>query len=300
MIKASVVIPTLNRKKDLEECIRSIFSCSLQSSLKEVIVIDNNSEDGTIEFLKNLAEKEPRLRFTKISERNAIKARNIGFNLASGDIIIHIDDDIVVDKEWLKCLIAPYDDNSVGGVGGRLLCIGKTAGPNHGHIVGKIAPWGQFFTNFDSGKLREVEFLHGSNMSFRRDLVLRVKGLDPNYKINWRDDTDLCVRIRKLGYRLLFQPAAVVWHKSAGSSTRFSSGKRLYGYFWNREYFYYKNIFTFSNIHWSPIFTLSEVTFCMALFAKLGMRHLEDCLHGLKDGTTAGLRHKESESIVDS
>ncbi|MGQ9514816.1 MAG: glycosyltransferase family 2 protein [Thermoproteota archaeon] len=124
-MKASVIIPTFNRKKDLAECLGSIFSCSQQLSLHEVIVIDNNSDDGTLDFLREFSKKEPKLKFTQISERNAIKARNLGFNLASGDILIHIDDDVIVDNEWLRCMMAPYVDDSVGGVGGRLLFLDK-------------------------------------------------------------------------------------------------------------------------------------------------------------------------------
>lgn len=302
-MKASVVIPTLNRRSDLAECLDSIFLCSQQSSLLEVIVVDNESTDGTFEYLRNYAVEEPRLRFTQIPVRNAIKARNLGFNLASGDIIVHIDDDVVVDKEWLKKLVAPYVNESVGGVGGRLLDLTQAIEPNSRHIIGRIAPWGQFFTNFDAHESREVTFLHGSNMSFRRDLVKRVKGLDQNYKTNWRDDTDLCVRIRKLGYRLVYQPTALVWHKGAGRRTRFSSGDRLYGYFWNREYFYYKNIFAIKRLLWSPLFMFSETAFCMAFLARQSLtRNLGKCFQGMWEGSIAGLRHNrsEGESIANS
>jgi len=294
-VKASVVIPTLNRKADLSECLDSIFECSQQSSLLEVIVVDNNSTDGTLEYLREYAAEEPRLKFTQIPVRNAIRARNLGFNLSSGDIIIHIDDDIIVDKEWLKNIVAPYVDESIGGVGGRLLDYKQELGPNSRRIVGRIAPWGQLFTNFDAREYREVTFLHGSNMSFRKDLVRRVNGLDQNYKTNWRDDTDLCLRIKKLGYRLVFQPAALVWHKGAGRRTRFSSSDRLYGYFWNREYFYYKNMFAAKTLLWSPFFTLSETTFCMAFLVKQSlMRNLGKCFQGMREGSIAGLRHNRS------
>lgn len=298
-MKASIIIPTLNRKKELAECLESIFGCSQQSSLLEVIVIDNNSTDGTWEFLREYAAKVPKLRCIQINERNAIRARNLGFSLASGDIVIHIDDDIVVDREWLRCLTTAYIDESVGGVGGRLLNSGQISKVKSMNIVGRIAPWGQFFTNFDAQLPREVEFLHGSNASFRRDLVVKVKGLDPSYKTNWRDDTDLCVRIRNLGYKLLFQPAALVWHKCEGSSMRFSSGNKVYGHFWNREYFYYKNIFTLKNFQWSPIFALSEVTFSMALCARHHrMRYLRECLQGMRDGTAVGLRSRWKSGYV--
>jgi GT2 family glycosyltransferase len=256
-------------------------------------VIDNNSTDGTYDYIKRIAQENHKLIFRKILERNAIKARNIGFSLASSDIVIHIDDDVIVDREWLKEILVPYKDESIGGVGGRLVQLGKTMMRNTIHIVGRISPWGQFFTNFDSRYRGEVQFLHGSNMSFRRHLVTKVKSLDPNYKMNWRDDTDLCLRIRKLGYRLFFQPTALVWHKGIGSTTRFSSGERLYKYFWNRHYFYYKNIFNKWNIPWSPIFTSNELAFCITLCARHSKtQHLRRCIAGIIDGTVAGLRQR--------
>ncbi|MGQ9514815.1 MAG: glycosyltransferase family 2 protein [Thermoproteota archaeon] len=168
---------------------------------------------------------------------------------------------------------------------------GQTDKPASSHIVGRISPWGQFFTNFDAKQPREVEFLHGSNMSFRRDLIIRAKGLDPRYKTNWRDDTDLCIRIRKLGYKLIFQPAAVVWHKCVGSRTRFSSINKVYCYLWNREYFYYKNLFSLKKIPWTPIFAISEAIFYMTLYARYPMmRYIGKCLQGMRDGATEGLR----------
>jgi len=292
-MKASIIIPTLNRRKELAECLESIFGCSQQSSLLEVIVIDNNSSDGTLEFLREFAAKAPKLRFIQINQRDAIRARNLGFSLALGDIVIHIDDDIVVDKEWLRNLTTAYVDETVGGVGGRLLNSGQISKAKSMLIVGRIAPWGQFFTNFDALLPREVGFLHGSNASFRRDLVVKVKGLDLSYKTNWRDDTDLCVRIRKLGYKLLFQPAALVWHKCAGSSTRFSSENKVYGHFWNREYFYYKNVFTLKNFPYSPIFAFSEVAFCVTLCARNHRtRYLRKCFQGMRDGSAVGLRSR--------
>lgn len=78
-------------------------------------------------------------------------------------------------------------------------------------------------------------------MSFRRELLLRVGGFDEKYVgTGYRDDTDLCVRIRRLGNKLLYQPKALVQHKFRGKRI---DSNWVYWYMRNHTYFYLKNIF---------------------------------------------------------
>lgn len=235
----SIVIATYNRCADLAECLDSI-SC-LKTKPHEVIVVDSNSTDDT----KKLKDRFP-TRFVSISERNRQRARNLGISMASGDIVAFLDDDVVVCKDWLGQIVGPYLDESTAGVGGRVVPYG-TAEEFHlktrENDIGKVLNSGLVIGNFDlpSENPTEVDSFIGCNMSFRRELLLKVGGFDENYMgTGYRDDTDLCMRIRKLGCRLLYHPKALVWHKFRGKHV---NSDWAYWYVRNHEYFYLKNIF---------------------------------------------------------
>jgi glycogen(starch) synthase len=246
-LKVSLVIPTYKRQADLYECLRSVFD--LKFHPYEVIVVDSNSMDGT-EELKNSFP----IRFVSIKERARERALNIGISLASGDIVAFLDDDVVVCKEWLDEIVEPYANGNVGGVGGRVIPYGR---PKDFHVpigrsdIGKVFSSGLVIGNFDIPLQRQIEVdsLIGCNMSFRRELLSKIGGFDENYaEYCYRDETDLCIRIRRLGYMLIYNSKAVVWHKNKGKN--FSqevrgknSGQGSYWYVRNNVYFYFKNLF---------------------------------------------------------
>jgi GT2 family glycosyltransferase len=242
--KVSVVIPTYNRHEDLQKCLNSLFNLKVKPH--EVIVVDSDSADGT----EKLRDHFP-IRFVSIHERNRQRALNLGFSIATGDVVAFLDDDVVVCEEWMKYLIEPYANDDVGGAGGRVIPYG-TSSSFYVKIsqknVGKIFNNGLVVGNFDlpSQNSIEVDSLIGCNMSFRRELLQKVHGFDENYRgTGFRDDTDLCVRIRRLGRKLIYHPKALVWHKFRGKRV---GSEWAYWYFRNHTYFYFKNIFIGSEL----------------------------------------------------
>jgi GT2 family glycosyltransferase len=220
----------------------------------EVIVVDSNSMDGT-EGLKNSFP----IKFFSIRERSRELAQNLGVSVASGDIVAFLDDDVVVCKEWLDEILKPYSKGNVGGVGGRVVPYGR---PRHFHTaiessdIGKVFPSGLVIGNFDIPLPQpiEVDSFIGCNMSFKRELLLSIKGFDKNYGGNfYRDDTDLCLRVRKLGCVLVYQPKALAWHKYKG---KVIDDTWSYWYVRNHVYFYFKNLFAQHRLSF-PLFIYS-------------------------------------------
>jgi len=235
----SIVIATYNRRVDLEECLASIFS--LKNGPHEVIVVDSGSTDGTRELQKRFP-----MQYVSVRERNRERARNVGISLARGDVVAFLDDDVVVHERWLQYVTEPYLDSKVGGVGGRVVPYGRS---ENFHVrtgrseVGKVFKSGLVVGNFDIplNGLANVDSFIGCNMSFRRNALVTVGGFDENYLgTGYRDDTDLCVRIKRLGCRLVYQPKALVWHKFRGGQAR---NDWSYWYIRNHTYFYFKNFF---------------------------------------------------------
>ena len=234
------MIATYNRCADLKECLTSIFA--LNTPPYEVIVVDSDSKDGTA-MMQDLFP----LQFISISERNRERARNIGISATRGDIVAFLDDDVVVSSDWLSQITKPYSCDDVGGVGGRVIPYGtrdETCMRLSRSEVGRVFKSGLVIGNFDT-LLKdpvEVDSLIGCNMSFRKELLLRIHGFDENYTgTGYRDDTDVCMQIRKLGYRLVYHPNALVFHKFRGKEV---DSKWAYWYVRNHTYFYFKNLFS--------------------------------------------------------
>jgi GT2 family glycosyltransferase len=170
------------------------------------------------------------------------QARNAGLAVSSGEIIAFIDDDAMVQPAWLDALLATYQDETVGAVGGRLVEVPKP----HCDLLTNIQllyirPPGQFIVKYvgpASTDQIQVDWLNGCNMSFRRTAFEQVGGFDPGYTLtNLREETDLCLRVKRADWRVVFNPAMAVVHfspRSAGGHfeerplTQFSAGRNSF------------------------------------------------------------------------
>jgi GT2 family glycosyltransferase len=236
-VQLSVVIVTYNRCKDLSECLNSLLRLAEPPS--EIIVVDSSSTDGTHELAKNYP-----LKLININERSMVKARNIGFRHAKNEIVAYLDDDVVVGENWLKYILEPYRDKCVGGVVGRVIPYDDSEVvylPTRHYAIGKVFNNGLILGNFDipTRDPIEVDTLIGCNMAFRRELLLKTGGFDENFRGScFRDDTDISLRLKRLNYKLIYHPKAIVRHKFKGKTV---NNKWFYWTMYNHTYFYIKN-----------------------------------------------------------
>lgn len=244
----SIVIVTRNRPVLLQHALQRVFAESYPH--KEVVVVDSSSNNDT----EKVIAAYPEVRYIHLHEprkyeENKPEARNKGLAMSSGEILALIDDDSMVQPGWLDALVDTYQDETVGAAGGRIIHIPEpycelVAGPPQLSVEtsGRVTA-----TDLElvSTEQVEVEHLQGCNMSFRRKALEQVGGFDPNYTLsNMREETDLCVRVKKGGWRIIYNPAIAVVHFSARSSQpilfkekpfwQFSSGR-------NCTYFTIKN-----------------------------------------------------------
>ncbi len=189
----SIIIPTAHRPEALAECLESIQRYAAEG---EIIVIGEKGDDRT----QRLMESFPSVRYLEIEESSTVVARNLGIANASHEILVFVDDDVVVESGWLENLLQHYNDDSIAGVGGRVKIEGlerqmssyRTGAIEDGFVIGN---W-----NTEATQAFEVQHLPGCNMSFRRVPVLRVGGFDDFFSpFNFREETDLCLRVRRLG-----------------------------------------------------------------------------------------------------
>jgi len=240
----SVIINTKNRKNDLKKCLNAIFNGTYKNF--EVIVVDNNSVDGTIELLKRYPVKVVSSDSKKLSH-----LFNIGWKNADSEFLAYIADDVQVHKDWLKWVVKLLSsDPKVGAVGGPIISMQKQEmhylyekanKNNFSKIFFKIIENIVFENKLfepgvlcDSGaysmgagldvvlrikKPREVDLLTTSSMGVKKSVLKELGGFDESFYFN-HSDGDLFVRMKKRGYKLIFHPQIISWHYVRGGPSR--------------------------------------------------------------------------------
>jgi glycosyltransferase involved in cell wall biosynthesis/GT2 family glycosyltransferase len=209
----SVVVCTYNRCNYLKGCLSSLKEQTC--SPFEIIVVNGPSTDGTAEMLS----AHPDIAVIRQRSLDGIsRARNLGISAARGAIIAFIDDDAEADPRWLECLAENYADDAVGCAGG--LVLGPDGRPQFDN--GTIVPWGIPRIHREDGRRlekHEYQICMGTNMSFRRDVLFRLDGFDPYFRY-YHDESDLCVRAARAGYKVRYDRRAVVKHNMAEGVNR--------------------------------------------------------------------------------
>lgn len=223
LLRCSVIIVSYNRSKLLCE---TVFHLSpLVADAGEIIVVDQCAPKEVADSLKLISN----VRYFNLHKPGMTAARNFGILKAKHEIILFVDDDVEPSSNLIKGHILSYQDSKVGGVAGRIieqqqkdvaLCIDPRA-------LDPINGWR--YTHFDHLESVEVMTARGCNMSFRKDLLLEIGGFDIHFKppFSFREDSDVCFRIREIGYQIISEPTAELLHLSASSGgTRATNTKR--------------------------------------------------------------------------
>jgi glycosyltransferase involved in cell wall biosynthesis len=175
----------------------------------EVLVVDSGGERAVAEDA--LRRQWPNSRVIPFPLRNMVAQRNEAIRQARGEIVIFIDDDCFVQPGWWPEIVAPFAERGVGGVAGAIWMNPQprltSARGGYVDLLGRVVQ----VTHRGPGAPREVDWPVGANMAFRRQALLDVGG---GGEIFWSydEDADLGLKIRRAGWRIVYQPAAAVYH----------------------------------------------------------------------------------------
>lgn len=184
-MKVSVVIPAYNEEEYISKSLKSVMDQVVDAD--EIIVIDNNSKDRTVEISEKMGA-------TVIRERTQgmIPARNRGFNSAKYDIIARIDADVVVPKNWVKLIKENFGKKKIDALTGPVTLTGS-----------KIIPQSPIPSRVYLESLRIVSngkrYLQGPNMSLTNDIWQKVKDKVDLDDKRVHEDLDLSFKILKSG-----------------------------------------------------------------------------------------------------
>lgn len=241
-IKFSIIINTYNRAVLLDDAIQGLSE--LNYSDFEIIVVNGPSTDHTEDILDKWKGK---VKIGKCEEPNLSMSRNIGIEMAAGDVIVFIDDDAVPHPTWLIKLAPHYLDQQVGGVGGFTIDNTGVAFQVRKTICDRF---GNAYFPSDFFDERPLSFpgspfytsLLGTNSSFRATALREIGGFDHTFAY-LLDETDICLRLVDRGYRIVYEPNALVYHQFAPSHIRSKNkiAKTLYPSAVSKSYFIRKH-----------------------------------------------------------
>ncbi|MBQ0831319.1 glycosyltransferase [Marinobacter sp.] len=189
----TIVVPAFNEEQYIEQCLIALKSQTYPKDNFEIIVIDNNSSDNTVEIARNYADHVKIL-----PDGNVGAVRNYGFKNASGDIIIFIDSDCVTDKSWLERAIRMYSSAPDTVLGGIYAC---RENPN----------WIEKYWFLETGEDRVVENnLLGGCIIISRKNFEHVGGF--REEMSSGEDSALTKDLRHLGIEVEITPRLKVRH----------------------------------------------------------------------------------------
>jgi len=221
----SIVIVTWNSRRYIEKCLECL--CKQLYTDYEIIVVDNASLDGTIEYLN---QNHSHLTIIK-NQKNLgfAKAGNQGIKASEGEFILMLNPDVFPEPNFLEELVKTLSHNSrYGAVGGKLLLF------NHGEKSRTIDSTGLFLTRSlkarDRGNLKEdwgqydqeenIFAVCGAAAIFRREALEKIKTegeyFDEDF-FAYYEELDLCWRMQLIGFECGYNPRAVAYHVRGGS-----------------------------------------------------------------------------------
>ncbi len=222
----SVIIPTRDRLELLMGTVEGVLEHTDYPHL-QVIIVDNGSRDlETLGYLSSMEQQEPNLQVVRHKAAfNYSQLNNLGAQQAQGKVLALLNNDLkIIHRDWLREMVSQALRRDIGAVGAKLYYqddtvqhagvitgLGGLAGHGFKHIL-REAPAYQYRPFL----VQNMAAVTGACMLLRKSVFEEVGGFNETLKVAF-NDVDLCLRIRKAGYRILWTPHAELYHLESAS-----------------------------------------------------------------------------------
>lgn len=240
----SIIIVNWNGRKFLEDCLRSLSRITYKK--KEILFVDNASLDDSVEYVK---KNFPKIRIIQNNKNLGFaEGHEIAFNKSKGQAILILNTDTIVEKNLLDALIKKlYKNDTIGAVQPKIVIYPQK------NLIDSI---GSFFLM--SGDLyhygrekdpslpiynrpMDIFSAKGACILFKREILTKTGLFDKDY-FAYFEETDLCMRIWLAGYKVVYTPETVVYHKGGASAERAVPSYIQFHSYKNRLCTYIKNL----------------------------------------------------------
>lgn len=223
--KFSIIVCTHNARPDLVHCLESLERQTYPNF--EVVVVDDASSDNTLKYLEEYSRQSKLQLKIVVNENNlgVAGSRNVGIKSANGDIVGFTDSDCIANEDWISELAKGFMQNDVVAVGGYIQ-------DDQVNNIWELTNKGYNFVAAEEGF---VTYIQGCNMSFDRR-VLEKFMFNDEIKYGY-EETLICDKLIQNGYKIYYQPGAMVLHKHRHTLSGLIRQKYLRGFssIWYRK-----------------------------------------------------------------
>ena len=229
MNTVTVIIPAYNAEDIVGDCMEALLAQEDFDGNLHIMVVDDASTDNTVqrveEFESRARDQGVVLRvFRQTRNQGPATARNRGAEAADDGIIIFTDSDCVPDSRWVAEMVAPFASNDVSAVKGAYRTRQKA-------LVARFAQ-AEFEARYRMLEAApHVDVVFSYSAAFRKQVFMDVGMFDTGFPVADNEDTDLSYRVASAGYKIIFNPRAIIYHRHPDTLKKYL-GKKVSRAYW--------------------------------------------------------------------
>lgn len=203
--RLTIIVPTYNRRDSLRRCLVGLLACDAGDRAIHLRIVDDGSTDGTDQMVAELRRQYAgpfRISYDRQPNCGQSAARNRAIAAADTDVILFMDDDCLPDPGWIRAMAAADWSEGTAAVGGKIVAAEQD------NVVSRYCCYIRF-NDYPTGH-DAVRFVNSANCAYRRRALQEVAGYER--LLPRLVDQDLARRLKDRGYRLVYQPDALVAH----------------------------------------------------------------------------------------
>lgn len=291
MKKTSVIISNWNGRELLKESVPSVLEAIKYSGVDhELIIVDDASSDGSQEFIK---KNYPQVKLIVLKENKGFgEANNIAVSQSKNEIIIPLNNDMSIEKNYFSSVLPHFDDETVFGVTPKM----SEEDALRNKVKIRTSSWAEFKFGFwqdiDNINLKDRKSRYisltalGGGAAFDKKKFISLGGFDKLYYPIYYEDTDLCYQAWKRGWKIIYEPGTTVHHRCSQTITT-QHGKKRASLIKKKNYylFIWKNItdrpLILQHLLFLPFFLLNKLVSGRVMWVKaffLALKQLKEAL----------------------
>jgi GT2 family glycosyltransferase len=246
----SIIIINYNGLNLLKKCLSSLFEIDFLNY--EIILVDNNSTDDTIQYL---TKNYPKIIIIKLEKNKGFaEPNNIASKIAKGEYLLFLNNDTIVTKNFLSELINSINKNTQIGICQSLLLKLDDSIDSSGDFIDELGVVYNSKTSVNTD--REISSARGASMLIRKEIFDELKGFDEQFFVSF-EDVDLGWRVWIKGYRVVLSAKSIVYHLGGQTTKQIKSSIAFHGF---------KNQLSMKITNFEPNLSLQKIIYFFILY----------------------------------